>query len=154
MLLSSVRIPWPSIIWVDTGILYPFFMKDQTVDWSCWVDDLIHLARTRRVCTTKMVTTELKKVWSRWSLSESTKISRRYKQLFSLCLIDNIVGDEIPPLSATDMSLIRAAGSSTIVTSDRALFESTPGSAIMLKMEAVPYGSPKLNFIERSRRHA
>lgn len=114
-------------LYLDCGILFPFYYKDAyTINTTRWANDICELATHHKVKTTSFVWHELKEAYRRIPMPLETKQS--LKKLYSSIRekIETIHVGNVEcrgKLSKADMSLLlRPDQNMKLLTADRALF--------------------------------
>jgi len=144
--MSDVSLPTGEL-WLDSGILFPFFNTRVKTNYVLWVEALIDLSRRNSLFTTTLVKKEIFKVFTRWSPENRKKAAGLYRKLFDDHMtIKDIFSESSNGLTDTDMSLKNRPGG-ILITADRLLYESDSSSAVFVSLEELDLGySYQLNI--------
>jgi hypothetical protein len=143
--LSDISIP-DGDLWLDTGILFPFFNKDIKTDSDKWIQALITLSKSHKLFTTKEARNEINNIFTRWSPNSRKIMASAYRRLFEKYVeVKDLPAARKGRLSPTDAGFLTRPNG-TLITADRLLFESDDHSAVYVFLERMNSGySYKLN---------
>jgi len=135
--LSQLAIPVDKGIYLDCGILFPFYFKDAyELNTTRWVGDICTWLKHFKVKTTRQVWLEARKAYNTVPLSKREK--KRIKPLYDKVL-SSIESVTVPVkategrLSPADLSLLnRPDPDIPLLTSDRALYYADPKAVLLL----------------------
>jgi len=133
-------------LWLDTGILFPFFNKDVKTDSNRWMQALITLSKNHKLFTTKEARNEINNIFIRWSPNSRKIMASAYRHLFEKYVeVKALPAARKGRLSPTDAGFLTRPNG-TLITADRLLFESDDRSAVYVFLEGTNSGySYKLN---------
>lgn len=150
--ITLLDVPLPSgELWLDTGIIFPFFNKTVKTDYTQWVHALVEISRSSKLVTTRPVREEVNRIFTRWNPKTRKSACGIYRKFFEKHVeTRDITAECLGKLSGTDVSLMKRPDG-ILITSDRLLYESDPSSAVFVSLTALDLGySHKLQITTKN----
>lgn len=136
--ISNIKLP-EGELWLDTGILFPFFNKQVKTNYQRWAQDIMTLARNQPIYTTSLVRDEITRIFVRWNPKKRQEASSIYKKIMSMIEIKDIPAEPEGRLSKTDVSLLKRSGG-ILITSDKLLYETDTAAAVLVSLDVIEHG--------------